>query len=165
MRQYRRVFVPGGSYFFTAVTHQRRPLFAQPDNVQILRAGFRYILQRRPFTLDAIVVLPDHLHCIWTLPAKDADYPTRWRLLKTCVTRQLATQPIWQARYWEHCLRDERDLQRHLDYIHFNPVKHGLVKRAADWPYSSFRRYVARGFYTEEWGGEIPASIEGMEVE
>ncbi|MFZ5502784.1 MAG: REP-associated tyrosine transposase [Pseudomonadota bacterium] len=165
--QYRRVFVPGASYFFTLVTERRRPILATVTVVECLRAAFRAVRKTRPFELDAIVVLPDHLHCIWTLPQGDADFSTRWRLIKTRFTKQcdpvlrvpsdLARaakheQAIWQHRYWEHLLRDETDYVRHIEYIHYNPVKHGLVSSAIEWPYSSFRRYVGANIYPSNWG-------------
>ena len=165
--KYRRAFTPGGSFFFTVVTQQRRRILASSDAVAVLREAVRTVRSRRPFTLDAMVVLPDHLHCIWTLPPGDADFATRWRLIKTRFTRycdpasrgeidpsrsKKGEQAVWQHRYWEHQLRDEQDFARHLDYIHFNPVKHGLVSSPMDWSYSSFRRYVDAGMYAPDWG-------------
>ena len=166
--KYRRAFIPGGSFFFTVVTEIRRPLLASPESVEVLRSAFRAVRSTRPFEIDAMVVLPDHMHCIWTLPPGDADFAIRWRLIKTWFTKhcepdlrgepnrpRLAKreQAIWQHRYWEHMLRDEEDFARHVEYIHFNPVKHGLVSTAMDWPYSSFRRYVEAGVYPADWGG------------
>ena len=167
--QYRRALVPGGSFFFTLVTAERAPLFADKANITVLRSAFRRVRSQRPFVLKAMVVLPDHLHCIWTLPPHDADFSTRWRLIKTWFTKHcdsaLRTEAskartpggerrLWQYRYWEHVLRDESDLRRHIEYIHFNPVKHGYVKAPIDWPYSSFRRYVKAGMYPPDWGAE-----------
>jgi putative transposase len=141
--RYRRAFVPGASYFFTVVTEKRHAIFASSEAVAVLRNAFRVIRSTRPFELDAIVVMPEHLHCIWTLPPDDADFATRWRLIKTWFTKHCdpvlrrspneprATsrpQAIWQHRYWEHLLRDEADFVRHVEYIHFNPVKHGLAR-------------------------------------
>lgn len=176
---YRRAFVPGASYFFTLVTEQRRPWLADPDNVELLRGAFREVRATRPFVVAAMVIMPDHLHCIWTLPPGDADFATRWRLIKTWFTKhcnpQLRPAPdparaakqqqaVWQHRYWEHLLRDENDFIRHVDYIHYNPVKHGVVAKALDWPYSSFRRYVAAGLYPADWGcGEMDFSGVGAE--
>jgi putative transposase len=165
--KYRRAFIPGGSFFFTLVTEQRRPLLASSEAVDVLRMAFRTVLATRPFEIDAIVVLPDHLHCVWTMPPGDADFATRWRLIKTWFTKHcdpaLRTAPnrarlskgqqaIWQLRYWEHALRDETDVSRHIDYIHFNPVKHGHVSSAIEWPHSSFRRFVKDGAYPADWG-------------
>jgi putative transposase len=167
---YRRVYIEGGSYFFTVITEKRRKIFADDDNVKRLRAAFKTVMEKRPFIIDAAVVLPDHLHFIWTLPEHDSDYSTRWRLIKTAFTKQYPDpftventnrknkkqQEIWQHRGWEHCLRDERDFQQHIDYIHYNPVKHGLVKRASDWQYSSIHRYIKLNILDRNWGdGEI----------
>ncbi len=164
---YRRAFIPGGSFFFTLVTEQRRPLFASAEAVDILRMAFRVVRSAHPFELDAMVVLPDHLHCIWSLSPGDADFATRWRLIKTWFTKHCdpalravpnrarvtkGQQAIWQHRYWEHALRDETDFARHADYIHFNPVKQGYASSAMEWPYSSFRRYVKDGVYPVDWG-------------
>jgi putative transposase len=158
--RYRRAFIPGSSFFFTVVTEGRRPLFASADAVEVLRNAFRAVRLLRPFNVDAMVVLPDHLHCIWTLPPDDGDFATRWRLIKTWFTKHCdpalrpelnqarirkRQQAFWQHRYWEHVLRDEADFTRHVEYIHFNPVKHGLASSAMEWPYSSFRRYVEAG--------------------
>ena len=165
--QYRRAFIPGGAFFFTVVTEGRRPLLASAEVVEILRGAFRSVRNARPFQIDAMVVMPEHLHCIWTLPPGDADFATRWRLIKTWFTKHCppalrpvpnparaakGEQALWQHRYWEHLLRDEDDYARHVDYIHFNPVKHGLAKSARDWPYSSFRRHVEAGVYSPDWG-------------
>ena len=156
--RYRRTFQPGGSFFFTVVTAHRRPIFASADAVALLREAFRVVRKARPFDIDAIVVLPDHLHCIWTLPDGDADFMTRWRLIKTWFSKHSAFKNIWQHRYWEHLLRDERDFEHHVDYIHFNPVRHGLANRVVEWPYSSFHQYVARGMYPVDWGGAFSES-------
>lgn len=163
--QYRRAFVPGGSWFFTVVTCDRRPIFASADAVDVLRDAFRHVRAKHRFATDAIVVLPDHLHCIWTLPPGEADFATRWRLLKTRVTQGLdpalrGDGRIWQHRFWEHLLRDEDDFARHVDYIHFNPVKHGLVDSAAEWPHSTFHRYVATGVLPVDWG--LSTELDGV---
>jgi len=187
--QYRRAYVPGGSFFFTAVTECRRPVFADPDNVDVLREAFRKVKVKRPFVIVAAVILPDHIHAIWNLaiwnlPWGDADFSTRWRLVKTWFTKhcerdKLPTecflppgsdaaragvrsrlakgeQAVWQHRYWEHVLRSEEDFDRHVDYIHYNPVKHGWVSRPLDWPHSSFRHFVEAGVYSADWGGSPP---------
>ena len=177
--RYRRAFVAGGSFFFTLVTEKRRPLFASAEAVDVLRCAFRSVRSTRPFALDAIVVLPDHLHCIWTLPPGDADFATRWRLIKTWFTKHYdpALRPIqngvrmrrqeqalWQHRYWEHMLRDEADFERHVEYIHYNPVKHGYVTSPLEWPHSSFRRYVEAGVYEAGWGqGQMDFEDVGYE--
>jgi putative transposase len=134
------------------------------ERVDLLRDAFRYTQARHPFTIDAIVVLPDHLHAIFALPEGDADYAPRMRLIKTVFSRNLpkdehrsesrvakGERGIWQRRYWEHTLRNDRDYAKHVDYIHFNPVKHGHVKKVQDWPYSSFQRFVRRGVYPHDW--------------
>ncbi len=167
---YQRVWQPGGCYFFTVVTHQRQMLFAQKEYIQYLREGFQHIHKKRPFTIDAIVVLPDHIHCIWRLPVNDTDYATRWRLIKHFVTCKINNNyeskiKIWQKRYWEHCLRDENDWRNHMDYIHYNPVKHGYVSSPLEWPYSSFARAVENGRYSKDWGDNIDDKIIQMEFE
>ena len=153
---YRRNFVCGGTYFFTVTLADRRSTILV-DHVGALRAAFRRTRSERPFAVDAIVVLPDHLHAILTLPIADSDFPGRWRRIKgyfsTSIINSGATiarhrngdLALWQRRYWEHTIRDEKDFQRHVDYIHFNPVKHRLVMHARDWPNSSFHLYVRRG--------------------
>ena len=161
--QYRRAFVPGGTYFFTVVTARRRPIFSDDSTVELLRQAFLHVKKKRPFTVDAMVVLPDHLHCLWTLPAEDSGYPIRWRLIKTQVTKQLRSardarndRPIWQSRYWEHAVRSETDYRKHVEYIHYNPVKHGYVQMPAKWPYSSFMRYVKKKIHSEDRGSTEP---------
>jgi putative transposase len=159
MTDYRRNFIPGGSYFFTLNLADRRQHLLTA-HIARLRAAFRYARTRHPFTITAIVVLPDHLHAIWTLPEGDADFATRWRLIKSAFSRALpkgemvsqsraakGERGIWQRRYWEHTVRDENDFARHVDYIHFNPVKHRHVTHVKDWPHSSFHRMVRRGVY------------------
>ncbi len=156
--RYRRTRVPGGSWFFTVVTRDRCPFFRKPADVALLRHALRKVRCEYPFTINAMVVLPDHLHCVWTLPCGDVDYLTRWRLIKSCVTREnlgngdLHAGSVWQKRYWEHLIRDESDLRAHVDYIHYNPVKHGYVDRPVEWPYSSVARYVRQGAYPVDWG-------------
>jgi putative transposase len=170
MTNYRRNFVPGGSYFFTVNLVDRSSRFLT-DHIDLLRTAFRYARVRHVFTIDAIVILPDHLHAIWSLPEGDADFATRWRHVKAMLSRALPTRErisesrlrkgergIWQRRHWEHTLRDERDFSRHLDYIHFNPVKHELVTRVENWPYSSFHRMVRLGVYAKDWGGDASES-------
>jgi putative transposase len=167
MTSYRRNFLPGGSYFFTVNLENRRSNLLT-DHIDVLRSAFRCAHARHPFRLDAIVVLPDHLHALWSLPEGDADFATRWRLIKSTFSRQLPAneqlstsrlskgeRDIWQRRYWEHTLRDESDFARHFDYIHFNPVKHGHASRVGDWPYSSFHRMVRLGIYPEEWARNV----------
>jgi putative transposase len=166
MSRYRRAKLAGGIYFFT-VTLADRTSDLLVRYVDLLRNVYRATEQRYPFETIAICILPDHLHAIWSLPDGDADFPVRWNLIKRGFSRKLPASPsrsaskvrqrdkgIWQRRYWEHAIRDEGDLERHLDYVHFNPVKHGLVTRVRDWPYSSFHREVARGALPPDWGGD-----------
>jgi putative transposase len=167
MTSYRRNFTAGGSFFFTANLAERR-LRLLTDHIDELRTAFRETRRHHPFTIDAMVVLPNHLHAIWTMPEGDADFARRWRLIKSAFSRRLPTgeqisdsraakgeRGIWQRRYWEHAIRDENDFARHIDYIHINPVKHGLVTRVRDWPFSSFHRMVKLGVYPEDWAGDV----------
>ncbi|MCP5159691.1 MAG: transposase [Gammaproteobacteria bacterium] len=166
--RYRRSTTPGATYFFTVVTYRRRAILCEPDAMALLRDAFTTVKQRHPFRIDAVVILPDHLHCLWTLPLDDADYSTRWMLIKSHFTRRCPAslktirspalrhkreQTIWQRRYWEYQIRDDQDFERHCDYIHYNPVKHGHTTRVADWPHSSFRRFVENGLYPLDWAG------------
>lgn len=165
MVAYRRNFLPGGTFFFT-VTLQDRRSGRLIENIDLLRAAFRTARRQRPFQIDAIVVLPEHLHAIFTLPPDDSDFSGRWRRIKSQFSRTLAARDstikkneageylIWQRRFWEHTIRDQHDLQRHVDYIHFNPVKHRLVARVRDWPHSSFHRYVKVGWLPSDWAGD-----------
>ena len=167
---YRRVWQPGGCYFFTVVTHERKPVLTQKQYIRYLREAFTHIRKKRPFLIDAMVILPDHLHCIWHLPEQDSDYSTRWRLVKHYVTRKIhltdnCKRKIWQNRYWEHCIRNEDDWIKHLDYIHYNPVKHGYVSSPTEWPFSSFHKAVEKGYYEMDWGKNIDSSILEMNFE
>ena len=166
--KYRRAFAPGASFFFTVVTHKRLPILAGAETVEVLRSALRAVRLKRPFEIDAMIVLPNHIHCIWTLPPDDADFSTRWRLVKTWFTKHCdpALRPtdktqLWQHRYWEHLIRDERDFQNHVEYIHYNPIKHGLANSAIEWPYSSFHNYVKNGLYSADWGSNGVA-LEGI---
>ncbi|MAX24261.1 MAG: transposase [Phycisphaeraceae bacterium] len=164
MPNYRRWRQSGGSYFFT-LTLANRSQSLLVDHVALLRNAFALVQQHHPFYMDAAVILPDHLHCIWTLPENDMDFSTRWRQIKSTFSRGIqSNEPksqsrihknergIWQRRFWEHLIRDEKDLHQHVDYIHFNPVKHGYVNRPVDWQYSSIHRYVSEGILTSDWG-------------
>jgi putative transposase len=163
---YRRNFVPGGSYFFTVALGDRRSSLLV-DHIEALRTAFRLTRKERPFQVDAIVILPDHLHVVMTLPGEDADFAGRWRRIKGSFSNALlraglgiSRHPngelaLWQRRYWEHTIRDEDDFTRHVDYIHFNPVKHGYVRRVADWPHSSFHGFVRVGALPADWGGRL----------
>jgi putative transposase len=161
---YRRNLLPGGSYFFTVTLADRRST-ALVDHVGALRDAFREARRERPFSIDAVVILPDHLHAILSLPPGDADFPGRWRRIKGHFSRGLMARGIamkrrpngdlalWQRRFWEHTIRDDSDFERHVDYIHFNPVKHHLVRSVRDWPHSSFHRYVRAGLLAADWAG------------
>jgi putative transposase len=164
--EYRRSHIKGGRFFFTIVTYKREKLFNSPDNVELLRESIRHVKQRHPFKIDAFVLSPEHIHYIWTLPQDDHDFSTRWRLIKSFFSRHYERcrhelkasqirkkeQAIWQPRFWEHFIRDEKDFISHVEYIHYNPVKHGLVQAPKDWEYSSFHRYAEKGVYEREWG-------------
>lgn len=185
MSTYRRAAVPGATYFFTVALADRRSS-ALTDRVDALRSACAATLREHPARVEAMVVLPDHLHAVWRLPEGDADFPIRWRKLKARFTRAagmvgesptLRGEPegpranpwprsaskarkgergLWQRRYWEHLIRDDEDWRRHIEYCWINPVKHGLVRRVRDWPYSSFHREVRRGLVPEDWAGEMP---------
>ena len=203
MPNYRRADIPGATYFFTVVSHQRCPILCDDVIRTALRQAITAVRNKHPFTIDAWVLLPDHLHCIWTLPKNDHAYSVRWSMIKRLVTQRLAdvgngahgapyedaqlgrvrrahqhyssllrgadlgdSPPIsasrmrrregciWQRRFWEHCVRDQADLKRCLDYLHWNPVKHGHVSCVAEWPFSTFHRFVRQGTYPEDWGGQ-----------
>lgn len=168
MPNYLRAHIPGGTYFFTLATMERQPVLLKPEIRAALRQAIDLTRERYPFRIDAWVLLPDHLHCIWTLPEGDDQYGTRWSLIKRHITQSTrfsgGTRPsritrreggLWQRRYWEHVIRDENDFARHADYIHWNPVKHGLVQTVLEWPYSTFHRYVRQGVYAPDWGGFV----------
>ena len=169
MSRYRRAKIEGGVFFFT-VTLADRSSDLLIRHIDRLRRMYASAHKRNPFETIAICVLPDHLHAIWELPDGDANFSLRWSLIKSGFSRGLALEAapspsklarrergLWQRRYWEHAIRDDRDLERHVDYIHFNPVKHGYVSRVADWPHSTFHRYVERGILPADWGGDVRA--------
>lgn len=192
MPNYQREYIPGGSYFFTLVTHERQPWLCEDAARMALRATISEVRQKWPFAIEAWVLLPDHLHCIWRLPEGDADFSTRWRLIKSGVTKRLrgesgasrfANAPyredglaasrlvrgekgLWQRRFWEHAIRDEADFRAHCDYIHYNPVKHGICRSPGDWPFSTLGRFVAQGTYPEGWGeSSVPMFPESTGME
>ena len=166
MSRYRRIKIEGGAFFFTlALADRSSDLLVR--EIDRLRRSYKAVQERLPFATIAICILPDHLHALWTLPAGDANFASRWSLFKSGFSRGVLAAPsrsdskmrkrekaIWQRRYWEHAIRDETDLERHVNYIHYNPVKHGVVSRVGDWPHSSFRRYVERGQLPADWGGD-----------
>jgi putative transposase len=165
--QYRRTFIDGGTYFFTVNLLERNKSLLI-DHIDLLKQSIQAVKSRHPFIIDAMVVLPDHLHAIWPLPINDHNYPTRWRLIKSTFSRGITKterinqsrfykneRGIWQRRYWEHLIRDELDYQRHVDYIHYNPVKHGYVDNPTDWPHSSIHKFIRDGIIDENWAVDI----------
>lgn len=180
MPEYRRVQSTGGIFFFTVVTHNRNPVLTSDAVRTALREGIRRTRDAFPFAIDAWVLLPDHFHCIWTLLEHDADFSKRWGMIKRHVSRECKQRfalddnarqsqrdrkelSLWQRRFWEHQIRDDADYARHVDYIHWNPVKHGLVKRVADWPYSTFHKFVERGIYPRDWGTSTPTTFDDFD--
>ena len=164
MPDYRRVRVPGGTYFFTVNLLERYPNDLLVRHIDALRDAVLRTRERHPFAVDAWVVLPDHLHAVWTLPAGNADFTNRWRTIKQHFSRAVERgerrsavrvrrkeRGMWQRRFWEHAIRDDADYQKHIDYVHINPLKHGYVERVRDWPYSTFHRFVEAGLYTPDW--------------
>ena len=177
MPDYRRARQHGGTFLFTVVTYRRRHIFDQSMGRQILREVVREVRTRYPFKIDAWVLLPEHMHCIWTLPEESSDFSIRWNLIKSHFSRRTKSLfhvegwmndsrqkhrevTIWQRRFWEHQNFDEEEYQVYMDYIHFNPVKHKLVERVVDWPFSTFHRYVKLGIYPEYWGGGMESHTE-----
>jgi len=163
---YRRHYIEGGTFFFTVTLADRRSdLLVR--HVDLLRAVLAEVKTARPFAIDAMVVMPDHLHAIWTLPPDDHDYSGRWRAIKSGFVRALGKNGlaparnargeanVWQRRFWEHTIRDEHDLNKHIDYIHYNPVKHGHTTHPADWPHSSIHRFIEQGFVPADWGASV----------
>jgi len=167
MSRYRRAHHKGGTYFFTLNTLRRQPLLTLPKVRAALRESIDRTREQYPFEILAWVLLPDHLHCVWRLPTGDANFGVRWSLIKRHVTQATTLDKpgigpsescaarregaLWQRRFWEHLIRDEDDFRRYVDYIHWNPVKHGLVNAVAEWPYSTFHRYVNERFI--RWTG------------
>jgi putative transposase len=173
MPQYLRPYVPGATVFFTLALAMRKSDLLVRD-IGRLREAVRVTRADWPFAIPAMVVLPDHLHAVWQLPAQDAHYATRWRLIKARFSAGLAVaerrsaskvskaeKGIWQRRYWEHHIRNEADLAAHIRYCWINPVKHGLVHHAVDWPYSSIHRDIRRGMVEPEWSGDVPEGMFG----
>jgi putative transposase len=171
MPQYHRYYQKGGSYFFTVVTHQRQKILLNEDIRMALRDSINEVRETMPFTVEAWVLLPDHLHCIWTLPTGDDNYSLRWLLIKRGVSKRCTSyfdpkkqstsrksrheSTLWQRRFWEHHVRDEQDFERCMNYVHINPVQHGYVKQVYDYPYSTFHRYVKLGTYERSWGSGV----------
>ncbi|MBI4288106.1 MAG: transposase, partial [Chloroflexi bacterium] len=179
----RRAFLEGGTFFFTVVTYKRRPILKEQCSIDLLKQSFRTTMATMatlPFRVDAVVVLPDHLHTIWTLPDDESDFSTRWKLIKGAFSRRYSgagatnlsesmrvkgEKGIWQRRFWEHAIRDQKDFDRHCDYIHYNPVKHGLVVSAIEWKHSSFLRFVEEGIYEPNWGSTADTGLADMGFE
>ncbi|MDZ4158152.1 MAG: transposase [Anaerolineaceae bacterium] len=179
MPHYRRSRIEGSAFFFTVVTYRRLPIFTTAESRALLRSAWMRVKARFPFTTIAIYLLPDHIHCIWTLPEGDTNYSLRWSEIKRQFSEAYLKKigsgesrnesrlkqgeaVIWQRRFWEHTIRDLDDYHHHLDYIHFNPVKHGLVENVVDWAWSSFHRFVRLGYYECEWGANITQEINKM---
>ncbi|HEY7219903.1 MAG TPA: transposase [Candidatus Binatia bacterium] len=165
MTEYRRARIPAATWFFTVNLAERKGNRLLVEEIGALLSAFRLVQAAHAFRVDAAVILPEHLHCIWTLLPADSDFSTRWNLIKGTFSRSIkkgervspsrsmrGERGLWQRRFWEHLIRDENDLSAHIDYIHWNPVKHGWTQRVADWPHSSFQTYVKRGVYTADWG-------------
>lgn len=180
MSYYRRAKTAGATYFFTVVSYRRQGILCDAPVRKAIRQAIVEVSNKSPFAIEAWVLLPDHLHCIWTLPPDDADFSSRWSRIKRMVSQECGTayrrddwmtpskrkhreSTIWQRRFWEHQIRDEQDFNQHMDYVHFNPVKHGLSLNVADWPYSTFHRYVKNGVYSSNWGGNGIEFVEADE--
>ncbi len=189
MSNYRRFKTSGGTYFFTVATYNRQEILCKPQSRNALRDAIEAVRALLPFHIDAWVLLPDYLHCIWTLPEGDADFSKRWGTIKTSFTKKVGwalptnkiAMPtnkkysisrirhrdanIWQRRFWEHQIRDQEDFNRHCDYIHYNPVKHGLVGDPKKWEYSTIHRFIQKGLYSKHWGDSITDDIISMGLE
>jgi putative transposase len=174
MSRYRRANIEGGMYFFTVTLADRRSNLLV-EQIDLLRRAYRTVMHSIPVETIAICILPEHLHAVWQLPPDDSDFSKRWQHIKAGFSQALPADPwrsesklrrgekgIWQRRFWEHLLCDKDDLQKHIDYIHYNPVKHSLVKKVADWPYSSFHQYVRRGILPADWAGRQDNDCESF---
>ena len=175
MPDYRRNRVPGGTYFFTVnLLERKNDLLTR--QIDLLRDAIKQTRRSRPFHIDAWVVLPDHMHCIWTLPDGDHNYSARWKAIKIRFAKEVpkteyrsqvrvrkGERGIWQRRFWEHTIRDEEDYEAHMNYVHINPVKHGYVNIVRDWPFSTFHRYVELGVYPEDWSSEPALGLDASE--
>ena len=179
MPQYIRSYTKNATYFFTLVSYNRREILCEDDFLQAFKKSIKQVQQQYPFEIIAWVQLPDHLHCIWEMPTNDADYSMRWSQIKRLTTQACPQyhlpidelsysrvkrneRGIWQRRFYEHEIKDEADFVRHMDYLHYNPVKHGLVERVINWQYSSFHRYVKQGFYLADWGDGLRGFTENF---
>jgi putative transposase len=172
MPNYRRLYVPGGTYFFTLVTASRRPILCDALGQRCWKEAVAEVNEEIPFEIFAEARLPDHLHCVWILPQGDCDFSRRWAAVKTSFTkkflarggqeapispsrRRKGERGVWQRRFWEHLIRDEDELKRCVDYIHINPLRHGLVSKVCDWPLSTFHRFAEAGEYSLSWGADV----------
>ncbi len=177
MPEYRRVKLKGGTYFFTLVTYKRQSIFLFHEAIVLLKKSIDHVKDYYPFSLEAYCILPDHIHLIFSLPEDDNNYSVRISQIKRRFSKQYNKKigvldlgnksrqnrrelPIWQRRFWDHLIRDENDLEHHIDYIHYNPVKHGLVNRVHDWKYSSFHDFVEQGYYDLSWGEDNKIDVE-----
>ena len=175
MTEYRRTWHPGATWFFTVSLAERRGNRLLVERIDVLRTAFRNFRARHPFHIEAIVILPDHLHCVWMLGPGDTGFSTRWSLIKGHLSRadrkrrahfakphQAGERGLWQRRFWKHLIRDQADFNRHVDYVYWNPVRHGWVRRVSDWPHSSFHAFRRRGIYPEDSDGEnVPSLASG----
>ena len=178
MPEYRRANIPGGTFFITIDTYDRHPLLLMPKARDFLHAAWEDVAGRFPFTTDAVCLLPDHIHLLMTLPEDDSDFSMRIREIKRLFTKAYLAEfgigptrgrshqdkneaAIWQRRFYEHTIRDDQDMNAHMDYIHFNPVKHGLVSQVKNWQWSSFHQYVRSGFYSIDWGEGVNIDTDG----
>jgi putative transposase len=180
MPDYHRVYVNGGTYFFTIVTYMRYPIFKEETAISLLKNCFQRTMKIHPFKVDAIVIMPDHLHTIWTLPTGEFDFSVRWKQIKGTFSKLYSgnssrnltqsmiskkEKSIWQRRFWEHAIRSQEDFNKRCDYIHYNPVKHGLVNIPTEWEHSSFRKFVEKGLYDKDWGKFEERELIEMDLE
>jgi putative transposase len=180
MPDYHRVYVNGGTYFFTLITYMRYPIFKEETAIRLLKNCFQITMKKYLFYVDAIVIMPDHLHTIWTLPDGEFDFSVRWKQIKMTFSKRYSgnysnkltksminkkEKGIWQRRFWEHAIRSQEDFNKHCDYIHYNPVKHGLVNIPTEWEHSSFRKFVEKGLYDKDWGKLERRELIEMDLE
>jgi putative transposase len=180
MPDYRRAYLKGGTYFFTVVTYKRIPVLKNDSEIHLFNDCLKATMHNYPFRIDAMVILPDHIHTIWTMPDEDDDFSIRWRLIKKRFSRQYLSlnsvlvsesmvkkqeHGIWQRRFWEHLIRNDEDFNVHCDYIHYNPVKHGLVKSPDSWEHTSYHQFISKGLYSPNWGTNEPEKLQKVSYE